>query len=50
MPEYCEDLLKALKYGTRKSRVMRSPTELRLLSSEGLNNRDNKGNIEGIDS
>jgi hypothetical protein len=41
-------LLKALRYGTRKPRVTRSTIELQLLSSEGLNNHDNRGIIEDV--
>jgi hypothetical protein len=47
---YCDGLLKALRYGTRKPRVMRPTIELQLLSSEGLNNHDKRGTIEDIDS
>jgi hypothetical protein len=48
--KYCYGLLKALIYGTSKSRVTRSTTELRLISSEGLNNHAKRGTIEDIDS
>jgi hypothetical protein len=44
---YCDVLLKALRYGTRKHRVTWSTTELRLLSSEGLNNH-NRGTTEDV--
>jgi hypothetical protein len=47
---YCDGLLKALRYGTRKPRETRSRIELRLLSSEGYNDHDNRGTIEDIDS
>jgi hypothetical protein len=47
---YCDGLLKALRYGTRRTRVTRPTVELRLLSSEGLNNHDNRGTVEDIDS
>jgi hypothetical protein len=43
-------LFKALRYGTRKTGVRRSTIELRLLSSEGLNNQDNRGTIVDSDS
>jgi hypothetical protein len=36
--KYCDGLLKALRYGTRKPRVTLSTTELRLLSNEGRSN------------
>jgi hypothetical protein len=45
---YCDGLLKALRYGTRKPRVTRATTGLQLLSSEGLNNHDNRGTIGDI--
>jgi hypothetical protein len=45
---YCDGLLKALRYGTSKARVTRSTIELQLLSSEGLNNHNKKGNIEDV--
>jgi hypothetical protein len=41
-------LLKALRYGARKTRVTRSTTGLQLLSSVGLNNHDNRGTIEEL--
>jgi hypothetical protein len=39
---YCDRLLKALRYGTRKTHVIWSTVELRLLNSEGLNNHDDR--------
>lgn len=45
---YCDGLLKALTYGSRKLRVTRSTIELRLLSSEALNNDDNRKTIEDV--
>jgi hypothetical protein len=45
---YCDGLLKAVRYGTEKTRVTRSTTELWLLSSKGLNNHDNRGTIEDV--
>jgi hypothetical protein len=41
-------LFVALRYGTRKTRETRSTIELWLLSSEGLNNHDNRGTIEDV--
>lgn len=48
MSRYCDGLLKALSYGTRKTCVMWSITEFRLLSSQGLDNHDNRGTIKDI--
>jgi hypothetical protein len=45
---YCDGLLKALRYGTRKARVTPSTIQLRLGSSEGLNNHYNGGTIEDV--
>jgi hypothetical protein len=50
LPSYCDGLLKTLRYGTRKPRVTRSTIELRLLSSEGLSNHDNRKTVEDIDA
>jgi hypothetical protein len=47
---YCDRLLKALRHGTRKTRVTRSTIELQLLSNEGVNNHDNRGSIEDMGS
>jgi hypothetical protein len=44
--KYCDGLLKALRYGTRKPRITRSTIELRLFSNKGLNNHDNRGTTE----
>jgi hypothetical protein len=46
--ECCDGLFKALGYGTGNPRVMRSTTGLLLINSEGLNNHDNRGTIEGV--
>jgi hypothetical protein len=46
--KYSDGLLKVLRYGTRKPRVTRPTIELRLLSSEGLNNHDSRRTIEDV--
>jgi hypothetical protein len=45
---YCDGLLEALKYGTRKSRVTRSTIEIRLLSNEVVNNDNKRGTTEDL--
>lgn len=43
--QYCGGMLKALRYETRKTRVMRSTIELWLLSTKGLDNHNSKGTV-----
>jgi hypothetical protein len=46
--KYCDGLFRALGDGIRKACVMWSAIELRLLSSKGLSNHDNRGAIEDV--